>query len=251
MKPKTKKILGSAVAVLSLTTIIIWYLFPVLVAKWFMYYQKVNTSFEVVPQLIERLPTPPADWKDISLDTLQMKLPISEYNKIHGKGQFINFVSDKGSLLIYDLDPSMKLMTYEERLSIFKALPRDLSFFGPRNNNEKYSANLILKAISLPHGGEVEFVNSEKLKAICIISEKDDKGFSGMATLYGPKESMMFSLMFTHYKDKDILKTDLLNILAGISLPDQPLQLAKVESDINTIVNKYNRTEQNAQPDSQ
>ena len=251
MKHKTKKILASSVAILLLTAIIIWYLFPVLIAKWFMYYVDVNKAFEVVPQLIENLPSPPANWENVSIDTLELKLPISEYKKVHGEGRYINFVSDRGLLLIYDLDPSMNLTNYEDRLSIFKALPRDVSFFSSREKNEKYSANLILKAISLPHGGEVEIVNSEKLKAICIISEKDDKGFSAIATLYGPKEAMAFSLMFTHYKDKAILKTDLLNVLAGIRMPDQPLQFAKAENDINTIVKKYKKTEQNAQPDSQ
>ena len=251
MNQKTKKILVSSVAILSLTAIIVWYLFPVLIAKGFMYSCKVTKSFEVMPHTIESLPAPRSDWEDISIDTLKIKLPISEYKIIHGKGQFLNFGSDKGAILIYDLDPSMKLMTFEERLSIFKTSPHDLSLFNSRANNEKYSANLILKAISLPHGGEVEVVNSEKLKAICIISEKDDKGFSGIATLYGPKEAMVFSLMFTHYKDKAILKTDLLNILAGIRMPDQPVQFAKAENDINTIVKKYKKTEQNAQPDSQ
>jgi hypothetical protein len=242
MKHKTKKILVSSVVVLSLTAIIIWYFFPILIAKWFMFDHKVNKSFEIVPHLIERLPMPPTDWGNISIGALKLRLPISEYNKIYGKGQYINFISDRGSLLIFDLDPSVKLMNYEERLAIFKALPRDISFFSSRNKNEKYSTNLILKTISLPHGGEVDFINSEKLKAICIISEKDEKGFSAIATLYSPNEAMAFSIMFTRYMDITALKTDLLNILAGIIMPDQPLEAEKVGNDINTIIKKYNRT---------
>ena len=267
MKQKTKNLLIRSFGLLSLVAVIIWYLFPVLMAKWLIYQDPGLAKYlHITPTYQDYLPPMLNDWDNIRIGDLSVKLPISKYKEIFGKEDHITFVSDQGSLVFLDLVPSAELLkvlkdrklkypyvSYEDRLAIVKSVPADISFFNSRGKNERSSANLILKAVGIPTGGlgEVRIVNNGMLKAICIISEKREKGFSVVADVYSMNESMTFTILLTHYKDKTSMNADLLNILEGIRLPNQPLDREIVKKDINAIVSKYKKPEQDAQPDSQ
>lgn len=260
MKQKTKKFIVISLGLLSVALLFIWFFFPVLMSKWFMYKSAdLQTYLNVSPTYIKELPESPPEWNSISIGKLILKLPMSKYKKISGNENYINLVSDQGSLVIYDLAPPVELLkmikekelkyplvSYENRLAILKSLPADISFLNSRSKNERSSVNLILKAIGIPVGGlgEVRIVDPKILKAICIISEKSEKGFSAIVELYTQNESMNFTIMLVNYKDKTVLNSDLLSILGGVRLPNQPLDYETVKKDINAIVNKYKKTEQ-------
>jgi hypothetical protein len=55
------------------------------------------------------LETPPKEWKDITIDKLTMKLPLSEYSKVGGKENFIRFISGTEYLLVSDIGPSKEI----------------------------------------------------------------------------------------------------------------------------------------------
>jgi hypothetical protein len=260
MKHKTKKLIAISLSLLTVASLFIWYFFPVFVAKWLLYNNAdLQRYLNVSPTYSDKLPESPAEWDRISIDTLSLKLPISKYKRISGKETYLNLVSDQGSLTIFDLAPSAEALkmikekklkypfvSYEDTLAIVKSLPADISFLNAREKNKRSSANLILKAIGIPTGGlgEVRIVNTEILKAICIISEKGERGFSAVVDLYSQNENMTFTILLTHYKDKTEMSSDILNILGGIRLPNQPLDIETVKKDIDTIVKKYKTSEQ-------
>ena len=236
--------------------------------KWFLYQNdKVKAYLTMQPTYIETLPPLPKEWSDLHLGGITVELPLARYQKIRGMETQIYFFSESGEMiLISDLalgkelaqvfkDKKLKypLVPYQDKLAIFKSSPSDIFFFNSRNRNEKGTTNQILKLMSVPTGGlgEVIEVNPKMLKAICIISEKREKGYTGWASIYSQNETMTFSLFLMNYKDKAALRSDLLSILGGLSMPDQPQDAERIKIDINTIVKEYNRTEQNAQPDSQ
>ena len=125
-------------------------------------------------------------------------------------------------------------------------LPADLSFFNSRAKNKEISANLGNKAVNQDYFGELFIVNSDVLKAICMISEKEKNGcgYNAVVNLYSPNEAVFISMMLFWYKDKAALKSDLLSILGGLTMPNQPLQANKVKNDISAIVKKFSKTEQ-------
>jgi len=257
MKLKTKKRLFISLGLLSLLSLIIWYFFPVFVNKWFIYESGFKKYLNVTPTYIDKLPEPPKEWATLSIDKLVLKLPISKYKIISGRDTYLNLASEAGSLVIYDIALSKELAkmmkekkigypftSYEKRLGVVKSLPSNVSFMNSRSKNEQSSANLILKAVGIPMDGldEVRIVNPKLLKAICTISQKGEKGYSASVDLYSQSEKMSFSMLLFHYKDKAMLNSDLLSILSGVRLPNQPTDVEKVGKDIDVIVNKYKKT---------
>jgi len=264
----TKKRLTISLGVLLFAAIVIWYFFPVFVNKWFMYQTAGFTKYVAVsPTYIEKLPESPKNWDKITIDALSFKLPISEYKKIRGVDNFIYFTSDAGTFLVSDIAPSEELtkimkeknlrypfISYEDRLATVKSLPSDISFFNSRRKNVQGAFNQYFKFLSVSLGGiaEIDIVNPELLKAIIIKSEYRDKyNYSATATVYSQNDKMSFDIMLKNYKDKQILDAHLLQILGSLQVPDHQLSIQTVKQDIQTIVNKYKRTEQFAQPDSQ
>jgi hypothetical protein len=269
MKQTIKKKLIISVVVLSFVSLTIWYFFPLLTGKLFIYKSSSlqKKHLNIRPIYVKELPKPPATWESISIDTFVIKLPISTFNEIRGKDdQYITFASDRGVLSFGSLVPSEELLkilkekdlkyppvSFEEDLAVSKVLPADLSFFSSRDENRKISANLINKAILFnpDYYGELLVVNSDVLKAICLISEKIKNGYMASVDLYSPNGTVFITMTLYYYKDKTTLESDILGILGGLTMPSQPLQAEQVKKDISTIVNRYNKTEQMARPDGE
>jgi hypothetical protein len=259
MKIITKKRVTVSVALLSLVALLVWYFSPVLMANWFMFHNTLIIRYlNIRPTYIEKLPETPKDWTPLSIGDLGLTLPMSRYDKISGKETYLNLYARSGSLAFFDIAPQKDLIaliekgkmkypyiSYEEQLAIVKTLPSDISIFNSRKENEQESSNLILKAISMPVGGfaEVRILNSKVLKAICLISGRRKRGFSASVDLYSPNDRRAFNMLLINYKNKDQLTSDLLKLLSGITLPDQPPDPEKVSKDIDTIVNTYKKTE--------
>ncbi len=263
MKHKTKKLLAISLGLLSVVAIFSWYFFPVLMAKWFLYNNAgLQRYLNVSPTYIEKLPEPPEEWDRISIDTLTLRLPMSKYKKVSGIDNHVRLVSEQGSLLLLNLVPPVELLqlirenklkyppvSYEDKLAILKALPSDISFLNSRSKNRRNSVNLILKNITI-HSiglGDVLVVNPRILKAICVLSEKRENGFTAIVDVYSQNENVILHFMLLNYNDKAALNSDLLSLLGGIRMPDQPLDAVKVINDIDTIVKGYKGTEEGAQ----
>jgi hypothetical protein len=136
-------------------------------------------------------------------------------------------------------------LSYEMELDIYETVPADIYFLKSRRNSKIDSANLILKAVGIPAGGlaEVVAVRTGMLKGICTLSERGEKGLIAIAHLYNNKGNVAFTAMLMNYEDEKALKMDLLAVLGGLRLPDQPLNAMAVENDIVALVDKYKRAE--------
>jgi hypothetical protein len=257
MKPKTKKIIAITSGSILVMALLVWYFFPVLAATWFLYqYDEFHQYLDSQPILISKLETPPKEWENITIDNLTMKLPLSEYTKVRDAKTLIFFISDKGCLLVNDIVPSKDMLSmikenkltypvvsFQERVSIFSSKPADISFFNSRSRNMIAFANLggKLIATSLYGFGKVMIINADNLKAICILSEKREKGYLATANVYSKDEKASLSLMFLSYKNARVLESDLLFVLGGIKMFDNMPDRDKVNKDIHDIVTKFNK----------
>ena len=260
LKPDT--IIRISLGLLAVLSLAIWYLLPVLSNKLFMFQNHDCQKYlSVAPTYMENSAAAPKEWTEISIGELVLKLPISRYKKIYGNDFFISFMSEDGSILINNIAESREtvdskpediakypMIHFEERMAILKSLPDDISFFKSRSRNARSSDNQILKFIEIPKGGlgELRIVNSKVLKAICAISEKGDNCYNAFVDVYSHNDKMSFSIMLMQYKDKSILDADLRRVIAGIRMPDHPLDPATAKRDINSIASTYNRTRQSA-----
>jgi len=258
MKQTTKKILLISLAVSLFASLTIWYFFPMLKGQMFIYTRgSLKGYLNVHPTYIKELPKPPATWDNISIDALVVKLPISKFNKISGREDYISFASDQGVLDFVSLVPSKELLktlkernlkypllSFQEKLMVLKVLPGDLSFFNSRDRNKEITANLINKAslFAPDHFGELFIVSTDMLKAICLISENGKNGYNAVVDLYSPNEAAFVEMALFWYKERTALKSDLLSILGGLTMPNQPLQAERVKDGISAIVNKFSKT---------
>jgi len=258
MKIITKKKLGISFGLLAIITLVVWYFYPLLLNRWVT--QKnadAQKYLRMMPTYMEELPAPPKEWTVISIGEVALKLPISKYNEISGGKTNIRFLGNDGSVLINDIAPPKELLkvlsenklkyphlSFQERKAILKSLPSDISFFNSRSNNVQSSLNQTLKFISIPQGGfdEVRIVDSGLLKAICIISEKREKGYHAFVDVYSQNESSFFSIFLMRYKDKKTIDADLRNILGSIKITNNPTDIETATRDIQAIVRKYHKT---------
>lgn len=187
-----------------------------------------------------------------------MKLPLEQYKNVKDIGYDIRFISDKGVLFVSDIVPYLGLMdnlikegkmtypyvSYNDQVAYYSSTPADISFLNSRSKNMSAFSNQILKIIGIPSGigglREILIINSGKLKARCLIGETSDKGCRAWLDLYNSKENVSISLAFLKYQDIATLKTDMLNVLGGIKMPDQLPDRNQVKKDIKAIVTKYN-----------
>ncbi len=257
LRRRTKKIISILLGSFLAIGIFVWYFFPVLMAKsYWSPCRLVRQYLTSTPIAISALTTPPKDWVEISIGHLSMKLPMAEYTKVRGREWYLYFASRRGSLMVYDIVPPRELLkmleekklkypvlSYRDRMTVFESTPTDVSFFKSRNKNVTASQNLILKAIAIPKGGlsKILSINTGFLKALCTLSEKDDKSHLAIAYVYSQNEQVELSLMFMGYKDKAALESDLLSVLGGISMPDHMDDLGQVAKDIDRIVTQYNK----------
>lgn len=252
MKSKHKKNIAILISLLICAALFIWYFLWVIAGRWFIY---KNSEFlpqlNVRPSIVDTLPASPPDERDnISIDTLSLSLPMKRFHKIRVVGSTVGFLSDQGSVVISSLVPTVELletlkekdikyplMSYGDLLAEFTAIPDDISFFKARNKNKITFVNLTLKLLSIPTYGinDILAVDSSNVKAICIINKKGKNGFGANIILYNQTENMTFDMTLVGYKDYDILKSDILNILGSIKMPRQPLNAERVKADIESI----------------
>ena len=146
ISPKAKKIIFISSGSILAIAVFVWYFFPVLMADYFLRYRS-DVLFQYVklkPIPIIALKAPPKEWKDITIDNLTMKLPMSKYTKVCGIENFIRFISGKGCLVVANIVPSKEILqmvknkltcpavSFRDYLAIFSSTPADVSFFNSR-----------------------------------------------------------------------------------------------------------------------
>ncbi len=257
ISPKAKKIIFISSGSILAIAVLIWYFFPFLMANYVWYKSGVLIQYlKVKPIPIIALKEPPKEWNDITIDNLTMKLPMSKYTKVGGKDNFIRFFSGKECLVVAQKVPSKEILqmvkenkltypavSFRDQLAIFSSTPADVSFFNSRSKNMAVLTNQILKAIGIPIGGvsKILAVNTGTLKALCIISEKRDKGYVASVFVYSQNEKVSFDLLLVNYEDQTTLETDLLAILGGIKMSDRMGDFDRVSKDINKLVTQWNK----------
>jgi hypothetical protein len=257
ISPKAKKIIVISSGSILAIAVFVWYFFPFFWASYFCYRSDGMFQYlKVKPIQIIALKTPPKEWKDITIDNLTMKLPMSEYTKMFGKENHMFFGSGKKGLILSDIVPSKEILqmikenklkypnvSFRDYLAIFNSTPADVSFFNSRSKNMTALINQTLKAIGIPIGGisKILVVNTGTLKALCIISEKRDKGYTASVWVYSQNEKVSLSLMLFD-PNETTLENDLLEILGGIKMPEHMGDIDRVSEDINRIVTKFKKT---------
>jgi len=234
----------------------IWFLYPFLTYKFFIYSVKELRPYsEIKPTYIENLLSPQKDWDEINIGELRFKLPLQKCVKVFDGNNFIVFKFESGVLSINEIAPTKEIIeildekkinypviSYPQYLAIFKSTPSDISLFNTRSKNKQASANQILKVLRVPSVGlhEINIVNPDILKAICLKSEARKRGYTASVHIYSQNEAMSFHIMLMNYNDKDRLDTDLIKILGGLNVPNHPLDIEIVEKDIKEIIEKFN-----------
>ena len=194
MKQKTRGIIGISFGLLLVVALFAWYFFPFYMFKLFFYRNdSLRKYLEITPVEVTALKPPPKEWNTIAVGGLTLMLPMSRYESVQGKETYLYCTSVTGSLLITDIVPPREILklvkenklrdpavSYQYELAIFKSTPADISFFNSRSKNERASANQVLKAIGVPlyRFTKILAVNTGILKAICTISEKQEKGYT-------------------------------------------------------------------------
>jgi hypothetical protein len=256
---KTKKIIVISSCSLLSIVLLIWYFVPVLTFYFYCYRDSsLRRMLYVKPVAVKALEKPPKHWTDVTIGELSIALPISEHTKISGKESYIGFTLRKGHLIVNDLAPTKELMQmakadklpyppipFRDLLAMYNSTPADISIFHTRSRNMTAAANQILKFISIPIMGglgSVYYVDTQTLKALCVVSEEFEKGYLAYASVYGKNEKSYANLTLHHYRDKAVLETDLFAILGGMRMPDHVNDSGRVEKDIDRIVKQYNKS---------
>ena len=227
--------------------------------KFWLYKFDIRRDYlEMTPVEINALKPPPKEWNTISIGGLTLKLPMSRYKTVKGRESwpYLYCISEKGSLVIIDIVPPKDILklvkekkvpypavSYQFMLAVFKSSPADISIFNSRRKNKRASTNQILKAIGAPlyRFTKILAVNTRTLKAICTISEKQEKGYTARAEVFNQNEAVSFTVMLKDYKEVALLESDLFEILAGIRMPDHIPDAEQVDKDIKKIVTKFNK----------
>jgi hypothetical protein len=256
ISPKAKKIIFISSGSILAVAVLIWYFSPFLLANYVWYKSGVRfQNLKIKPIPVIALKAPPKEWKNITIDNLTMKLPMLKYTKVCGEENFIRFISGKECLLVSEIVPSKETlqMIKENKLTYpypsfryysasLSSTPADISFFNSQRKNMTASIHQSTKAIIMP-GGVIKIltVNAGTLKALCIISEKRDKGYTASVSVYSQNENVSLDLFLTHYEDQTTLEADLLAILSGIKMPDRMGDYDRVSKDINRLVTQYKK----------
>jgi len=255
-RKKAKLILFYTFSVLTIFTLIVWYLLPFITTKWFLHRDKAFHKYlNIRPSYINKLPSPPKEWDEINIGDLTFKIPLSECIQIRGGENYIFFKLESGGLTISAIGLSKyfreildkeglkypTLLTYQKRVAIFESQPSDISILNSRNKNNQAAENQFFKALAIRMGclSEINIVNTDLLKSVCQKSERRKHGFSASVDIYSPNEAMVFTIFLTHYRDKGTLDSYLLRILGGIKVPNHPVDAEVVQKDIKAIIAKH------------
>jgi hypothetical protein len=80
------------------------------------------------------------------------------------------------------------------------------------------------------------------VKALCLISGKNENGYNAFVFVYSQNEKQVINLLSKGYTNSSDLESDLLNFLGGLEISNQPNDRDRVKKDINSLVNKFNKT---------
>jgi hypothetical protein len=258
-----QKILWVSLGLLSIISIAGWYYFPYLAYKFTNTNEKYEKYLRIKPTYINNLIIPPHEWDDIQLGGISIKLPTYKCNKIDGQNNSIRFAFGSEQVIVSDIAPTKDLLdvieknklkyptvSYQDRVAVFKSSPTDVTIFNSRSNNMQAYVNQTLKFISVPIGGisEIYIIKPEIIKAVFFISEKRKNGYSAFADIYSQNERNFFTIMLRNYSDKNVLMSDMLTILGGITVSDHVTEIEKSKEDINTVVRKYAKTQPAPRP---
>jgi hypothetical protein len=234
----------------------IWYLFPYIAYKWFFFNTKEFKKYlEVKPVIIDKTVVPPHEWSNIDIGSLSLKIPLSQCRKITGGENYISFKLESGYLLISEIAPhkdlkklmdkneiNYPLIAYQDRIAMYNSTSSDIAIFNSRQKNKEGSINQILKFLSISNGGigEINFINNKMVKAICIKTKDKKKRSTAFLEIYSLNEQISFSIMVKNYDTQNTLDLEVLKILAGIKMPNQPPNIEEVERDIKALIDKFN-----------
>lgn len=257
MKQKTKKFIGISSGLITLATLLIWYIFPFLAYQWYYHVQvgDFHKELKVAPIYVESLISAPQEWYDFNIGGLSFKVPNVIYKKVYSSENCVYFISEKETFYIAYNTPEEELfetireknlnfpiISYQDRVSMLKSVPTDISICNARGKNMQAYLNQILKFLSIPTGGLSEsfIVDTKVLKGICMISEKRENGLSALAEIYSSDdEAIAFSVSLMRYNERIRLKTDLQKILSSIKVPARPFDNEVVRKDIDALPEKY------------
>ena len=221
-----------------------WYFFPVLMYNWFWYQNDIFHNYlSVTPVSIIDLKNPPQDWKNIFIGGLTIEIPVHEYTRVCSGETYFSFISNSGSFHVFIEKPNPQMLTYQDEFEVLNSTPADISFFNSRRKNMAAASNQVSKAIAIPNGGlrKILSVNTERLKALSMLSEKRDKGYHATTDLYIQNGEVSFRFIFNDYNEKIRLEEDLIAFFGGIKVPDQIKSLDQIRKDIEAIVKRYNK----------
>jgi len=259
LSPKAKKIIVISSCSVLTVGLLIWYIFPVLAFYFYCYRDSsLRKALYIKPVAISTLERPPQDWTVATIGELSVALPLFRYTKASGKESYIAFTSGKGHLIIADLVPLKGLkqtadaeklpyppMPFKVLAATYNSTPVDISIFHTRAKNTGALMNQILKLIAMPAGGlgSLSRVDTQTLKALCLVSERSDKGYLAEAYVFSKNEKSYVHLTFLRYEDKTALEADLFAVLAGMRMPDHMNDSVRVSEDIDRIVKQFERKE--------
>jgi len=254
MNKKSIAIIFTTIAVVSL---VCWYLFPYYSYKWFIFSSiEFRKYLEMPPVYIDELAATPQEWSRIIIGNVSFKIPLNQAIEINSSlTNQIFFKFESGCLLISDIAPTkdfvemlneeqipFPFIPYDDQVAVYNSNPSDVSIINSRSKNWQGCVNQTLKFLSVPNGVlyEIAIINPEILKALCTKLENGKCEYTAFATIYNQNENFSFSIMLKNLTEKKMLDLQLLQILNGIIVQDQPSEIEKVEKDIKAIIDQYN-----------
>lgn len=227
-----------------------WYLYPYILWKYLQYEtdsEAMDQYYSIRPALIETLTDPPANWKEIDIAGLVIRLPLDDCAFIKGDKThlYLNFgygrVVVSGFSRSDGVENALKtgsMESFKTTVQSLNALPADISLLNSRQSNMDALTRLTLKTISAPSIGcqDINIVDQDSLKAVCLksFSEKHTHSVSIMIFSTQKKETILVTLK--HYPDSNTLNDHMLKVLGSIRISDHAFDPEKAEKDVYKII---------------
>ncbi len=239
-------------SVTAVAALLLWYLYPVLLYTVSMGgHEELQRRLDAEPTLITTPTPPPSDWQVVTIDTLQIRLPLTEFPNIEsGVPGDIGFRGEHKRLELLDIVLSEQLIgqieagerdypltPYQRLLDALFSTSEDLSLFHSRSENMRGLVNQGVKwRFAGGNGGYSWVVTLPGLKAVVGFRKPGGGTYSAIAHVYSRDGGASLTVMMLGYTSDAELEADLLHILSGLRMYQTMPDPQRVTDDIGALV---------------
>lgn len=234
-----KRIVKIPLIVLGILVLLALLAFHLTPLVWFPFDPSVGKR----PKVISALPPPPASWQKIKLGSISMYLPMDELNAFYRNEVILLLAFSEYRLEIRAIkasshrtnsfDPKAPFEpNYEEWIKIVNTTRDDLSFFHLPSDNWWKFANFIYKGT-----GQISIFRTQRIKGT--IKNHNHSGGLFFCKVFSMTGNAQVDLAIFSKGEGTIAPRRIFEILGGIEIDYDPMDLGKYQFDVNDLAIKY------------